>query len=242
MWPYSYDTCDLGTFPNQTDKNGNPAAAATGGLGGGPLSNLPGQKLSSCSCPGSDHPGPFVNTGRGVPEIDILEVQIATEDDFQPEVSQSYQTAPFDLNYIIQDNLTTIYNSNTTVINSYHGGPFQEAVSRVSEVDSALYNDSAYGIYGFEWWSDPNDRDSGYITWFSNPDGQSLTKTWTLTSPAIGPNSGSQVSQRLISEEPHVCPLHSVRLCLFLCSCLIQTIVINLGMSRESRLCVPCLL
>ena len=49
MWPYSYDTCDLGTFPNQTALDGTPPGARTGGVGGGPLSYLPGQKTSSCT-------------------------------------------------------------------------------------------------------------------------------------------------------------------------------------------------
>lgn len=49
MWPYSYDTCDLGTFPNQTAADGTPPEARSGGLGGGPLSYLPGQKTSSCT-------------------------------------------------------------------------------------------------------------------------------------------------------------------------------------------------
>jgi len=49
MWPYSYDSCDLGTFPNQTAADGTPPEAKTGGNGGGPLSYLPGQKASACS-------------------------------------------------------------------------------------------------------------------------------------------------------------------------------------------------
>lgn len=49
MWPYSYDSCDLGTFPNQTAADGTPPEARTGGTGGGPLSYLPGQRVSSCT-------------------------------------------------------------------------------------------------------------------------------------------------------------------------------------------------
>ena len=49
MWPYSYDSCDLGTFPNQTAADGTPPEARTGGLGGTPLSYLPGQRTSSCT-------------------------------------------------------------------------------------------------------------------------------------------------------------------------------------------------
>ena len=81
QWPYSYDSCDIGTVPNQTI-NGLPAAATVGGdqSEGGVLSYLPGQRLSRCTCPGESHPGPkhsdgtFV--GRSVPEIDVFEAQV----------------------------------------------------------------------------------------------------------------------------------------------------------------------
>ena len=56
MWPYSYDSCDLGTFPNQTAADGTPPEAKTGGNGGGPLSYLPGQKASACSVSNSSLP------------------------------------------------------------------------------------------------------------------------------------------------------------------------------------------
>jgi len=56
MWPYSYDTCDLGTFPNQTARDGTPPEVRTAGTGGGPLSYLPGQKTSSCTVR-KFHPG-----------------------------------------------------------------------------------------------------------------------------------------------------------------------------------------
>jgi hypothetical protein len=57
VWPYSYDNCDVGITPNQSDPNG--------------ISYLPGQRLSKCTCNGEDHPNP--GTGRGAPEIDALE-------------------------------------------------------------------------------------------------------------------------------------------------------------------------
>ena len=49
LWPYSYDSCDLGTFRNQTAPDGTPPQSRTGGTGGGPLSYLPGQRVSSCT-------------------------------------------------------------------------------------------------------------------------------------------------------------------------------------------------
>ncbi|KAF8630900.1 hypothetical protein AX17_005258 [Amanita inopinata Kibby_2008] len=198
MWPYSYDTCDLGTFPNQTSSDGTPSSAATGGVNGGPLSFLPGQRLSACTCPGSDHPGPSVSTGRGVPEIDILETQVDVSR-FQGQVSQSLQIAPYNYKYqvVTSDPGTKINNNDLTKMNTYKGGPFQQAVSAVTDIDSQYYDNANYAPYAFEWWSDPHHREDGYITWFSNDQ-----QTWTVTSTAIGPDSDSQVGPRLIPEEP----------------------------------------
>lgn len=207
MWPYSYDACDVGTFPNQTAAGDTTGPEATAGLGGGPLSFLPGQRLSSCTCPGSDHPGPSVTTGRGVPEIDIIEMQVDT-DIMQGQVSQSFQTAPFNFQYVFDKSTppTTIYDSSVTTFNSYTGGPFQQALSAVTYIDSQFYNDTAYAPYAYEWWSDPSNRDDGYITWFSNS-----KNTWTLTAASIGPDSTMGISSRLIPEEPMVCLSHIYR-------------------------------
>ncbi|KDQ62548.1 glycoside hydrolase family 16 protein [Jaapia argillacea MUCL 33604] len=198
MWPYSYASCDLGTFPNQTNKDGTPTAAATGAPDGGPLSYLPGQRLSACTCPGSDHPGPSVNIGRGVPEIDILETQVDTAV-FQGQVSQSFQTAPYNYQYNFDNSTpaTTIFDSSQTTFNSYKGGVFQQALSAVTFIDSNNYNGVGYAPYGLEWWSDPKHRDQGYITWFSNNQ-----KTWGITSGSLGPDTTVQIQQRLIPEEP----------------------------------------
>ena len=97
QWPYTYDTCDIGTVPNQT-VDGQPQAATVGGDQGhdGILSFLPGQRLSRCTCDGESHPGPkhsdgtFV--GRAAPEIDVFEAQI-TEGTLIAQVSQSAQWA-----------------------------------------------------------------------------------------------------------------------------------------------------
>lgn len=56
VWPYTYDTCDVGTLPHQTYINGTGPAAATYSDASGPnhdyaLSLLPGQKLSYVSLP-----------------------------------------------------------------------------------------------------------------------------------------------------------------------------------------------
>ena len=183
-------------------KDDTPAASLTGGVGGTILSQLPGQKTSACTCPGSDHPGPSTSVGRGVPEIDLFEAQIdASVRPFQGGVSQSLQVAPFDFNYsfVTTSPSTTVYDSNATQFNVYRGGTLQQAVSAVTNVDSRVYGGNGYATYGFEYWSDPKNRQDGYVTWYSN--GQ---PSWKVTAATMGPNSISQVSQRLVSEEPMV--------------------------------------
>lgn len=200
MWPYSYDSCDLGTFPNQTNHDGTPAAATTGGSGGSELSFLPGQRLSACTCPGSDHPGPSDSDGRGVPEIDVLETQVDVST-FTGQVSQSFQTAPYNAQYQFDNSsdATTIFDSSITNLNGYKGGQFQQAVSAVTDIDSVNYNNTGYATYGYEWWSDSSDRDAGYITWYSQG-----KPSWKITAASVGPDSVTEISQRLIPEEPMV--------------------------------------
>ncbi|KAF9021072.1 glycoside hydrolase family 16 protein [Hymenopellis radicata] len=196
MWPYSYDSCDTGTFPNQTTAQGEPAAALTGSDSGGEISFLPGQRLSACTCSGGDHPGPSTSTGRGVPEIDILEHQIDVSR-WQGEVSQSYQVAPFNYQYQFDNTSSTIYDDTLTAYNTYKGGQYQQAVSAVTLIPTNLYNDQGYGAYGFEWYSNPDSRDEGFIEWVS--DG---VASWKITSTTIGSDSTVEIGPRLISEEP----------------------------------------
>ncbi|KAG6840352.1 hypothetical protein C0991_007279 [Blastosporella zonata] len=80
-WPYTYDSCDVGTVANQS-VNGLPVSATINGdtKAGGALSYLPGQRLSRCTCPGEAHPGPMHQdgtfVGRSAPEIDVFEAQV----------------------------------------------------------------------------------------------------------------------------------------------------------------------
>ncbi|WVQ72919.1 hypothetical protein IAR50_002481 [Cryptococcus sp. DSM 104548] len=200
-WPYTYDSCDSGTLPNQTNAAGTgPELALTSGADDGPISFLPGQRVSACTCQGEDHPGPDVSYGRGVPEIDILEGQIDLEIP-QGQVSQSCQVAPFDpsYEYVNTSKGTVQYDTDITKFNSYKGGTYQEAVSSLTYIDNANYvkTSGGFGIYGFEYYSNPNDRDSGFITWVANG-----KKSWTMYPPSVGPVEDMDIGQRLISEEP----------------------------------------
>lgn len=165
--------------------------------------SLPGQRLSSCTCPGEDHPGPDVSVGRSAPEVDIVEAQIDVgRTPWTGVVSQSLQLAPFDDYYEIPDNSTrsvTIANPRYTRANSWVGGEFQQAASALTDIDRDSYRMTGgdFSIWGFELHAEPENRDNGYITWVG--DGR---EAWTLRASGIGPNDRVDVGQRLIPEEP----------------------------------------
>ncbi|KAI6097787.1 beta-glucan synthesis-associated [Pisolithus sp. B1] len=219
VWPYSYDSCDVGTFPNQTYVNGSgPAAAllsqASQSKYNYALSWLPGQRLSSCTCPNEDHPGPSPTVGRGAPEIDILEVEHNKLGGTGQMVSQSAQFAPFTHDYLFGNGSTEMWEvlGNETVPNAYHGSAVQQAVSALTELPPDVYVGSGnqFITFGFEYWSNPKNSSDGYVIWQTG--GQPTAR---LGAPALSPDlglNGTQVGQRLISLEP-------------------MSIVLNLGMS-----------
>ncbi|RKP32453.1 beta-glucan synthesis-associated [Metschnikowia bicuspidata] len=190
VWPYSYDSCDAGITANQSSPDG--------------ISYLPGQKLNLCTCNGEDHPNR--GTGRGAPEIDILEGSVDTNIR-DGVVSQSLQVAPFDIWYMPDYNFVEIYDFKVTAMNSYVGGPFQQAISGVSTLNTTWYeygdNAGRYQSYGFEYL---NNNDNGYITWYVGQE-----PTFTMHAYALGPNGN--VGFRRVSKEP-------------------MTIIMNLGMSK----------
>ncbi|KAG8976162.1 hypothetical protein FRC05_004411 [Tulasnella sp. 425] len=201
MWPYTYNSCDLGTLPNQT-YNGQPALAATGGSKGKPLSYLPGQRLSACTCgDDADHPGPRnkdgTYVGRNVPEIDIFEAQTSKQTGLG-QVSQSAQFAPFDMYYYWNNgtDAVMIYDTSLTSQNAFSGNTYQEAASVVTTTDKNCYQNGGtgcYSVYGFEY----KGGDNGYISWVSNDQ-----LAWTMNSNAIQGNTASMIGQRVISQEP----------------------------------------
>ncbi|THG94110.1 hypothetical protein EW026_g7294 [Hermanssonia centrifuga] len=210
-WPYSYNECDVGTFPNQTYQNGTgPAAAihsdASRDKYDFELSWLPGQRVSACTCPGEDHPGPSVSQGRGAPEIDILEVERnKTAGSNGQVVSQSAQFAPFTHDYLYgnstQDQFL-IHSPDITAPNSYRGSAVQQAISCLTDLPDNMFQGSGqvFTTLGFEYWANPGNPEEGFITWQSN--GQ---PSYTLGANAVGPDTGddgSMVGQRRIPEEP----------------------------------------
>lgn len=191
VWPYSYDSCDAGITPNQSSPDG--------------ISYLPGQRLSICTCDGEDHPNQ--GTGRGAPEIDVLEAEADTTLGVGV-ASQSYQIAPFDIWYIPDYDFIEIYNFTTTSMNTYCGGPVQQAVSAITTLNTSWYefgpNAGKFQKYAYEYLNDDQD---GYIRWFVGD-----VPTYTLYAKALHPNGN--INWRRISKEP-------------------MSIVMNLGISNN---------
>ncbi|CCA69988.1 related to KRE6-beta-1,6-glucan synthetase [Serendipita indica DSM 11827] len=217
MWPYSYEACDVGTLANQT-LNGVPDVQGQQ-LGDHAynysLSYLPGQRLSGCTCPGEDHPGPMNRDGtfrgRSAPEIDVLEAQIDANL-AAAAVSQSCQFAPYNA-YYSADNVTYYdlhQTSGTQEINGFKGNVFQQAASVVSRTNQRCYEKSSnpcYSVYGFQY-KPGYQSDEAYITWINDN-----KLSWTLHAGAVGADPIAQISERLIPAEP-------------------MYIIMNLGMSH----------
>lgn len=191
LWPYSYDSCDAGITPNQSSPDG--------------ISYLSGQRLSACTCDGEDTPSPGI--GRGAPEIDVLEGSVDTTVG-TGVASQSLQIAPFDIWYIPDYEYIEIYNFSTTAMNSYTGGPFQQAISAVTTLNVEWYEfgpkGGYYQTFGVEYLNDDKD---GYIQWSVGG-----IPTFTLYATALHPNGN--IGWRTISKEP-------------------MSIILNLGISNS---------
>ena len=177
LWPYTYNDCDVGITPNQSMTDGT--------------SNLPGQRLPSCSCAGEDHPTP--GTGRGAPEIDIAEISGDWGGHGWGVATQSYQVAPFDIWYYPNYDFMETPNYNLSYVNTYTGGPYQQAVSTTSMLNNAWYDGNEYQRYSFEY--SPGSDESAYVAWVIGDD-----ETMKFDARAVGPNGN--IGQRLIAEEP----------------------------------------
>jgi beta-glucanase (GH16 family) len=186
MWPYTYQACDAGITPNQSSYDG--------------LSRLPGQRLPSCTCPGEDHPTP--GTGRGAPEIDIVEAGASYGG--LPIATQSFQVAPFDLWWYPDYEFTASPNLSISALNGYTGGPFQQAISATTNLNKDWYDGKAYQRYSFEYV--PGEGKDAYILWKVGGE-----TTFMMDGRAIRANGNIQARQ--ISEEP-------------------MSIVLNLGISN----------
>lgn len=189
MWPYTYNECDAGITPNQSMTDGT--------------SKLPGQRLPSCSCVGEDHPTP--GTGRGAPEIDIIEVSGDWGGLGVAVATQSFQAAPFDIWWYPNYEFMETPDYSTSFVNTYTGGPFQQAISTTTMLNNSWYDGEMYQKYAYEY--TPGSTENSSIAWWV---GEQMVMRFDAR--ALGPNGN--VGQRLISEEP-------------------MSLVMNLGLSEN---------
>ncbi|KAG6868438.1 hypothetical protein C0993_002757 [Termitomyces sp. T159_Od127] len=202
MWPYSYDSCDVGTLPNQTNPGTQtpPAAVENGDPeNNDELSYLPGQRLSACTCSGESHPGPVLTdgtyVGRAAPEIDIYEAVVT---DQKGQVSQSAQWAPFNAQYDwinTTDNLI-IPDPDITVLNPFKGGAFQQTTSGLSFTNQDCYEGGTgcFTVYGFQY---KPGFDNAYITWINDN-----KISWTIMQAGLSKDPLTEIGPRPISQEP----------------------------------------
>jgi beta-glucanase (GH16 family) len=177
VWPYTYNTCDSGITPNQSMTDGT--------------SHLPGQRFASCTCDGEDHPTPGV--GRGAPEIDIIEVSADWAGMNHSVATQSFQVAPFDVFWEPNYNFMETPHYQFSFVNTYTGGPFQQAVSTTTMLNNNWYDGKQYQKYAFEY-TPGTGKDAG-ITWFVGDD-----EMMRIDGRAIGQNGNIQ--ERHVPEEP----------------------------------------
>ena len=76
-------------------------------------------------------------------------------------------------------------------MNSYEGGPFQQAMSGLTNLNNEWYDGKAYQTYAFEY----TPGGEGTVTWYVADQ-----KTWTLDARSIRPNGN--IGQRVIPMEP----------------------------------------
>lgn len=88
-------------------------------------------------------------------------------------------------------------------MNAYQGGPFQEAVSGLTNLNNNWYDGKQYAKYAFDY----KVGEDGWITWHVGDE-----KTWTMDARSIGPNGN--IGRRTIPEEP-------------------MSIIVNFGMSNS---------
>ncbi|CCG85039.1 protein of unknown function [Taphrina deformans PYCC 5710] len=185
MWPYSYQACDVGITPNQSRSDG--------------LSWLPGMRLPSCLCNPEEAPG-SVSHARSAPEIDVFEASVGefTDGTTNGIVSQSYQIGPFDDYYQPNYEFSEIYNDTLTTLNSYTGGPYQQALSGVTALNNQWYQYPAatadkFQTYAFEYV--PGGTTSSSVRWYVG--GEAV---WKMNAATLGANGN--IAARTITEEP----------------------------------------
>ncbi|QRV76398.1 glycoside hydrolase family 16 protein [Ceratobasidium sp. AG-Ba] len=200
-WPYTYDSCDVGTLPNQTFPDGTPIEARTSGdkEHDYALSYQPGQRLSACTCPGESHPGPIrpdgTFVGRAAPEIDMFEAQV-DQNSLIGHVSQSGQWAPYNYRYKWpQTPENHQFIGNGSQLNTYLGGVYQQSTSGVTITNQDCYTQGAgcFSVYGFEY----KPGYDGYISWINDN-----KPAWKIYGSAMQADPDVKIGPRPVPVEP----------------------------------------
>ena len=84
-------------------------------------------------------------------------------------------------------------NYNLSFVNTYTGGPYQQAVSTTTMLDNDWYDGFRYQKYAFQY-TPGSGADAG-VAWFVGDE-----QMMRFDGRALGPNGN--VGQRLVSEEP----------------------------------------
>jgi beta-glucanase (GH16 family) len=107
-----------------------------------------------------------------------------------------------DLSLIAHSDYMEIYDHSITGMNSYQGGPFQQAISALTNLNNDWYDGKAYQKYSFEY----KTGDDGFVTWHVGDE-----ETWTMDAKAVRQNGN--IGKRVVPEEP-------------------MSIIVNFGMSN----------
>lgn len=193
VWPYTYDECDYGITPNQSSPDG--------------ISFLPGQRLSKCTCYGEDHPN--LGTGRGAPEIDLI------EGFHNPHYKtflgmQTLQVAPFDPWYRPDYDYMEIFDSNITSMKSSTGTPTQQAIAAGTILNETWFHSlrsesnhsrvigepTNFQAFGYEYNSEKTMENDSYVQFFNGNQ-----KTLGLRGDALHPNNNN-IGWRQVTKEP----------------------------------------
>ena len=81
------------------------------------------------------------------------------------------------------------------------GSAVQQAISCLTTLPDDIFAGSGaqFSTFGFEWWSDPNNRQNGYVTWQAGG-----AVTYTAPAAMLQGDSASEISDRIMPEEPMV--------------------------------------
>lgn len=84
-----------------------------------------------------------------------------------------------------------VYDNSITMMNAYKGGPYQQAISGLTNLNTDWYDGKQYQKYAFEY----KRGSDGFITWYVGDE-----KTWTMKAAATRPTGN--IGTRTIPEEP----------------------------------------